>query len=260
MRAAADADHVVAAVAELLRSQDAGPRLAAAETLARIAEVASITPAVPALLATLPAVDDNTAPTFLRALALSSAPDALMPLLERLSQSQSQSKPEQLTPALEALQLYFDRGRPDGRAADPLLGQLGTASAAQRVMIVDLLGRVGAPRAVPALAPLVTSDDRPLQLAAIRSLGALGAAEAAPALVPLLDDNDATAALRGGARAARDRYRRRGADADRAADVGCARRSACAVDRARRFARAPVGAEHAYLPRWPTPRATHWQR
>jgi HEAT repeat protein len=142
--------------------------------------------AAPALLRAL-GEGRGEAPPVLRALGATGAPEALLPLLERLSSDE----PRIRTAALDALRHYFDRNPPDGRAADPLLTALAHVPAAEREPIVDLLGRLGAPRALPTLRTLLGHADPALRRAAIRAMGAIGDPEGAPALLPLLADRDA---------------------------------------------------------------------
>jgi HEAT repeat protein len=180
-----------AMIAELAASLgtagDDRSKLAVAQTLAQIAAVAPIEGALPALLSRAASENAELAAGSMDALAASALPDALMPLLERLGQSEGAA----LERVLHALRTYFERAEPDGRAADPLLARLAQVNAPQRLAIVELLGRVGAPRAVPALSPLLGQTDVALRLATVRALAAIGASEAAPALVPLLDASDA---------------------------------------------------------------------
>jgi HEAT repeat protein len=178
---------LVSTLGDALRASGELPvKLAIADTLAAIAEIAPIDPALDALLAELGTADGALTATLMRALGASGAAQALMPLLERLAEA----KGETLNAALDALQRYFERAKPDGRAADPLLERLSDAPPEARVKMVELLGRVGAVRALPAITPLFAQREPALRLAAIRAAGALGSKQAAAALLPLLDASD----------------------------------------------------------------------
>lgn len=136
-----------------------------------------------------------------RALAATASPDALLPLLERLSQLGSvptaaapaaselppASRASALDQLLDALLQYTAAAPSDSRAADPLLVQLTAATKpATRVKIIRLLGWAGAPRALAALQRELTNPSLEVQLAAIDAIGRVGAAESLPAISPLL--------------------------------------------------------------------------
>ncbi len=184
----AGAEGLVAQLGVTLRGAEPGAKLAIVRALTTLAQVASLEPALDALLAELPAAQGELGAALLQALGASAAPAALMPLLERLGQGEGKDAQQAV---LDALQAYFEHAEPDGRAADPLLGRLDSAQGAQRIEVVQLLGRVRAPRALPALTPLLAATDPVLRLAAVRALGEIGVPEAAPALLPLLDNDDA---------------------------------------------------------------------
>jgi cellulose synthase operon protein C len=98
---------------------------------------------------------------------------ALPPVLERLADSD----PLVRVQAIFALDELLDPAEPDGRAVDPLLSafRARTATAAERVALVRLLGRTGAPRAAPALAAVAREATAPaLASAALSALGDLG--------------------------------------------------------------------------------------
>jgi HEAT repeat protein len=95
--------------------------------------------------------------------------------------------------ALGAAMILLDPRHPDGRAVEPLAAALddGRLSAQDRSRVALLLGRTGAPRAAPLLAPLVHVGDAEVRLAAIDALGALGPAQADDALIEVLRSPDA---------------------------------------------------------------------
>lgn len=157
-----------------------------ARTLGSVATHVSIESGAPSLLNAL-REGRGEPPVVLRTLGATGAPDALVPLLERL---RAEEAPVQLA-VLEALRRYFDRVEPDGRAADPLLAALGAVPEAMRGLVVALLGRVRAARALPDLRALLAHDDADLRLAAIHAIGEIGDASGADAVIELLEDRDA---------------------------------------------------------------------
>jgi HEAT repeat protein len=185
-------DTLVATLADALRAADPSGKLAIARALTQLAEVAPIDAALDALLASVPGADADLSAALIGALGASGAPQALMPLLERLGQPGDVALQQA---ALDALRAYFGRAEPDGRAADPLLTLLSSAAGAQRLEVVELLGRVGAARALPALAPLLQQRDPALRIAVASAIGAIGAPEGAVLLLPLLDAEDARTRL-----------------------------------------------------------------
>ncbi|MBK6459993.1 MAG: HEAT repeat domain-containing protein [Myxococcales bacterium] len=102
--------------------------------------------------------------------------------------------------AIATAALLLDPDRPDGRAVEPLAAALrgGRLQPAERVAVVQLLGRTGAPRAAPVLLPMVDGKDTPLRVAALDALASVGPAAATArlpggktaevALVEALDD------------------------------------------------------------------------
>lgn len=120
----------------------------------------------------------------LRALAEAGDPAAVVPMLEALRPDAGGP----LDDAIETVEAYVERGRVDGRFADPLLAVLSRAPAPLRPRIVRLLGRVGAPRVLPELVPLLAHPDGALRLEAVVAIGRLGDAGAAVTLQALLDD------------------------------------------------------------------------
>lgn len=181
-----DAARIVGALAASLgRAHDPSHATQVARTLGEVAAFQPIAPAAPALLAAL-REGRGEPPALLRALGATGAPEALVPLLERL---RAEEVPVRMA-VLEALRRYFDRAEPDGRAADPLLAILGEVTAPEREPVIGLLGVVGARRALPTLRALLDHRDAELRLAAIRAVGAIGDPGGAPAVLSLLDDHD----------------------------------------------------------------------
>ncbi len=92
--------------------------------------------------------------------------------------------------AADAAWALLDPKRPDGRAAAPIARALVAArTPEERLRLARLLGRTGAPAAVPALVPLVRSnDDLALRIAAIEALGDVAPAGQDRVLIEALDD------------------------------------------------------------------------
>jgi HEAT repeat protein len=81
----------------------------------------------------------------------------------------------------------------DGRAVGPLLRCLereGASDSWNRISILEALGQLGDPRALPALLPLLESGSGPIVEAAARAVGSIGGPEAIAALVKALDATD----------------------------------------------------------------------
>lgn len=183
--AAPEPNRVVGAlVAALVATRDAARADARADALSRVAAVAPITPAAAPLIARL--APGSASDAILAALARSGSPDGTLPLLEQLDQSQGHRRDV----LLDALAEHFQRVPLDGRAADPLLAALPGASPAQQLTLVRLLGRVGAPRSLTALRPLLASERATLQHAAIEAVTAIGDSASVPAFLSLLGSTD----------------------------------------------------------------------
>jgi HEAT repeat protein len=94
--------------------------------------------------------------------------------------------------ALRAAMALLDPTHPDGRAVEPLAAALDDTrlSVQERSRVALLLGRTGAARAAPLLAPWVHAGNPELRLAAIDALGALGPAQADDTLLQELRSED----------------------------------------------------------------------
>jgi len=128
------------------------------------------------------------APAALAALAALKSQVALPPVLELLTDP----SPEVRRAAIAAAAALIDPASPDGRAVDPVRDALAdhTLAADERVALLDLLGRTGAPRATELLLPYAGSKSPSLRRAALRALGSLASSGAAAdaKLVIALDD------------------------------------------------------------------------
>ncbi len=102
------------------------------------------------------------------------------------------------TEAVRAAATLLSPDEPDGRAVEPILSamRLPSLSESERVALVSLLGRTGAPRATPTLVQLVGTKERALRVAAIDALGALGQGGADTELVGALAAPEADIRLR----------------------------------------------------------------
>ncbi|MCA9532489.1 MAG: HEAT repeat domain-containing protein [Myxococcales bacterium] len=177
---------LVPALAERLGTATHQHATAIGRILSEIARTQPDERAVPALLEALRTGRGASAPLLL-ALGRLGGDVALVPILEHIGSSDAGTRDA----ALDALEAYFERWGPDGRATDPLLDALPSARGAGRLRVVALLGTLAERRALPALRPLLTHSDTALRRAALRSLGALGDPGSADALYPLLEDEDA---------------------------------------------------------------------
>jgi HEAT repeat protein len=111
-------------------------------------------------------------PAALRALAGAGTSASVAVVLEFVADE----NPLARTEALRTAALLLDPDVPDGRAVEPLTAALreGRLLPNERIALVELLGRTGAPRAASVLVPLVQNRDISLKLAAIDAIGALG--------------------------------------------------------------------------------------
>jgi len=176
---------VVALTDSLAASASRAEATAIARVLSRILADAPVAAAAPALLAALGS-DHGNQSELLTAAAATGAPEVLVPILAGLRSRDEGA----LEASLTALERYFERAEPDGRAADPLLAALGRVPAQLRIHVVNLLGTVRARRALPELRPLLDHPDRRLRRAAVEAIGTIGDPEGAAAILALLDDGD----------------------------------------------------------------------
>ena len=166
----------------------------------------------------------------LHALAGAGDPEQLPVVLESVSDPSQLVRDEALTAAAHLL----DPAHPDGRAVEPLAAILNVSRLppSERARVAELLGRTGAPRAVPLLVPLTRAADAETRIKAIDALGTLGfavalSADVDDALLHALVDVDPRTRLHAAAAIARsggDRARQRlvaalesGEEVDRAA-------------------------------------------
>jgi HEAT repeat protein len=106
-----------------------------------------------------------------RALAQIGSPTALPTVLELFDDPDPTTRKE----AIRAAASLLDPAQIDGRAVDPASASLRDASTPidEKIELVRLLGRTGAPRAEAVLLPLVTAKPPALRLAVIEALGSL---------------------------------------------------------------------------------------
>lgn len=187
----AAANAIVRSVTEAFPTNAGGLRSGHAQALEELARVTSIAEAVPTLLQKL-ADRRGDVSQIENALAASGDERALLPLLERLREPSVRS----VTNTVAALARYFDLRAPDGRAADPLLTALGAVPPDARTQVIELLGRVGARRAIPSIRPFLEATIRPTRLAAVVALGRIGDESGAALLLPLVRDRDAEIRMR----------------------------------------------------------------
>ncbi len=224
-RAGAVADEPLAAALD--RSSSPAVSAGAAWVFGARREHAQARPIVAAFRrGSLPAADA------LHALAGAGGPDELPVVLESVADPSPLVRGEALAAAAQLL----DPAHPDGRAVEPLAAVLGGSrphlSSRERARVAALLGRTGAPRAVPLLVPLTREADAETRIEAVDALGTLGfapalSADVDSALLHAIVDTDARTRLHAAAaisRAGGDRARQRlvaaldgGEELDRAA-------------------------------------------
>lgn len=115
-------------------------------------------------------------PAALYVLSRIGGPDTLPVVLEFISDPSPAVRHQALLSARE----LTSPDKPDGRAVEPITFALKDArlSADDRLLLVEVLGRTGAPRARDVLLGILPTKDIPLKLAAIDALGAVGGATA----------------------------------------------------------------------------------
>ncbi|MFO0755602.1 MAG: HEAT repeat domain-containing protein [Byssovorax sp.] len=127
----------------------------------------------------------------LRALAQIGSGSALPTVLELLDDNDPTVRKE----AIRAAMALLDPARADGRPIDPASAALRDAATPsdEKIELVRMLGRTGAPRAQAVLLPLLSARSIPLRLAVIEALGTsrVASGEADAALLKLLDDEHA---------------------------------------------------------------------
>ena len=121
-------------------------------------------------------------PAALRALAGCGTSASVAVVLEFVADENPLARAE----AIKTAALLLDPALPDGRAVEPLAAALreGRLLPLERVAVVELLGRTGAPRAASVLSPLASNKDAALRIAAIDALGAVGPAATQEKLAP----------------------------------------------------------------------------
>ncbi len=152
------------------------------------------------------------------ALAQIGSPTALPTVLELFDDPDPTTRKE----AIRAAASLLDPAQVDGRAVDPASASLRDAGTPidEKIELVRLLGRTGAPRAEAVLLPLVSAKPPALRLAVIEALGSLRAPAATTASACKTRPAGVLAAGDGAARGAR---RRVGRGAPRRVDVARAR-------------------------------------
>jgi len=167
----------------LTETGDAARASAIEDALIRCSRHVSIRAALPTLLEAFQTRRGTLAMASL-ALAATGDESVLMPLLEALDGAQ----PDEQLALLRALDVLTLSIAADGRAADPLGAALSHAQPEAIVLVVRLLGRSRAPRALTSLVGLLAHARQEIQLSAIDAIGEIGAAESTSTLLPLLSD------------------------------------------------------------------------
>jgi cellulose synthase operon protein C len=141
----------------------------------------------------------------LRALAAIGAQAALPTVLEMMDDADPQVRKEAIIAAAKLLeagaaQAPAGRGFVDGRPVDPASVALKDPQTPvdEKIELVKLLGRTGAPRAQAVLLPLAAAKPTGLRLAVLEALGTLqaGSPEVDAALLKAIDDESSDVRLR----------------------------------------------------------------
>lgn len=132
----------------------------------------------------------------LRALAQIGSPSALPTVLEMLDDSDPTTRKEAIRAAIALLA----PAEVDGRPVDPASASLRDAATPidEKLELIRLLGRTGAPRAQGVLLPLINAKPTALRLAALDAIGSLrvGSPAVDAALLKALDDESADVRLK----------------------------------------------------------------
>lgn len=132
----------------------------------------------------------------LRALAQIGSRSALPTVLEMLDDSDPTTRKE----AIRAAVTLLDPAEVDGRPVDPASAALRDSATPidEKIELVRLLGRTGAPRAQDVLLPLLTAKTTALRIAVLEALGGLRASSSKvdDALLKALDDETADVRLK----------------------------------------------------------------
>ncbi len=162
---------------KLLEHPDAAARLQAVHTLGKIAD----SRATAALLCAVNDADAEVARKAIFALGQLRSPQALAVLVAGLGQADAERR-NTLSTALEGFGMT---------AVAPLVDALRGAQAGVRAHAADILGLLGDPEAVPALAGALKDGDWDVRFAALSALGHLPGAAADAAIERAAQDADA---------------------------------------------------------------------
>ncbi|MEN6337413.1 MAG: HEAT repeat domain-containing protein [Phycisphaerales bacterium] len=165
-------------VTQMFAGADEGKQRLALDLMGR----RRMTSAVPSLVKAAGGADSAVRANAIRMIGDLGGPDqlpAMFDLLGGVKDSQDLAAVEQ---AITAICLKT----PDSKSeADMLIGRLGTAQPAQKMVILRVLGAVGGPDALKAVHASIASDNADVRSTAVRTLGSWKTADAAPILLRL---------------------------------------------------------------------------
>jgi len=170
-------------VMEMFNGSDTGKRLVALELMER----RRMTIAVPALLSASKDADAKVRPAAIKMVGELGGPDQLAALLDVLMGLQTSGDLEASRQALSDV---------CGKADDPeacsgqLIGRLGRARPAQKIVLLRVLSGIGGDEALKAVRAAVGDSNAEVHAAAIRALGSWKTADAAPHLLTLAREAD----------------------------------------------------------------------
>jgi HEAT repeat protein len=168
---------------DMFNSSDTSKRLAALELMER----RRMTQAVPALLKASGDEDRRVRPAAIKMVGELGGPDQLPALLDVLVKL---DRSGDLEAARQALGDVCGKAENPESCSGKLVGTLGQARPAQKVVLLRVLSGIGGQDALTAVRGAVADSNAEVHAAAIRALGAWKTADAAPALLALAKEAD----------------------------------------------------------------------
>jgi HEAT repeat protein len=165
------------AVMKFFESDQINERQAALEMMGR----RRMTRAAAILLRAAGSAEEMLRPAIIRMVGELGGSDQLAPLLDLLDNLESTQDLDAARQAISAVCAKMD----GQTAAAMLVGRLGRAAPAQKIVLLRVLSGVGGPTALTAVRDAVDDPDRDVRIAAIRALGAWRTADAARHLLAL---------------------------------------------------------------------------
>lgn len=174
------------AVMDMFKSSDTGKRLTALQLMER----RRMTQAVPVLLKASGDADAKVRPAAIKMVGELGGSGQLSALLDVLMELQSSGD---LEAARQALSDVCGKADNPESCSGKLIGQLGQARPAQKIVLLRVLSGVGGQDALKAVRQAVGDADAKVHAAAIRALGSWKTTDAAPHLLKLAKEADTAA-------------------------------------------------------------------